>query len=784
MHRLSSFAALVALLVASSLAQAQTPEPYGTWAYTATQGGQPVTTGLLIIAPDGRDGRFTSNEYRIASDLTGTSLTVDDGTITYAGTMTVQGASLPMTVTATVTESELVGMLAVEGQPQLALTARPATSEPMQTGRPAPRPTRSSSLPETNDALFAPLDLPAPNVYRAADGRPGTAYWQNEADYEIAVSLDPATHTVSGSVTMTYTNNSPYDLDVLWMHLEQNLFAPGSRGALRTPADSRWRGSFEGGGYRIRSVTVDGRRVQPLIDDTRMRIDLAEPLDDEGGRVEVTVDYSFVVPEYGADRMGRLETERGTVYELAQWFPRVAVYDDVHGWNTMPYLGQGEFYLDYGDYDLALTVPSSMTVVATGALQNEGDVYTRAQRERIAEARRSESRVYIVRPEEVGTAAARPSQAGTTTWRYRAENVRDVAWAASEAFILDAAGADVGMQDGSTNTVLAMAAYPHEGIGTPDNPGWEEATRFTRASILNNSAWYPYPYPVAISVAGVVGGMEYPMLHFSGVNARFMSLFGVIDHELGHNWFPMIVGSDERRYAWMDEGFNSFLNTFSNVTFYDENDDPTIAGYGLSDSTRIIRLTEGPAAANFMRQDWAADQPILTYPDRIRRSALGWLAYRKPAKGLLLLRNEILGAERFDSAFKAYIERWAYKHPQPADFFRTIENVAGEDLDWFWRGWFYETGQFDQAITELATNDAGLAVATVENRREVVLPAVVEFTFSDGSTERVTLPAESFMESDMASAAVALDGRTVRAAQLDPDGVTPDDDTSNNRRSM
>ena len=782
-----SLATLVALFVAAAAA-AQAPDAVGAWEYTASQDGRPVSTGLLVIPAPGLDGRFTSVEYGVDSPVTGAATALDGDRLTFSGTFTTQGISFPMTLTGTLAGDGLEGTLSVEGQAPLAVTARPAASTPLRADRPAARPVRQPvqpALPPTNDALFAPLDLPTPNVYRAADGRPGPEYWQNEADYEIAVSLDAATHRVEGTVTLTYTNNSPFELPHVWMHLEQNLFAPGSRGALRTPADSRWRGSFEDGGYRLGTVTVDGQAVQPLVDDTRMRLDLPVPLAARGGRVEVTVPYSFVVPEYGADRMGRLETERGTVYELAQWFPRAAVYDDVHGWNTMPYLGQGEFYLDYGDYDFELTVPSTMTVVATGTLQNEGEVYTRAQRDRLAQARRSESRVYVVEPDEVGTPAARPSQSGTTTWRYRAENVRDVAWAASEAFVLDAANAAVEMGDGSTNDVLILSAYPHEGIGTPDDPGWEEATRFGRASILNNSRWYPYPYPVAISVASVVGGMEYPMLHFSGVNARFMSLFGVIDHELGHNWFPMIVGSDERRYAWMDEGFNSFLNTFSNVTFYDENPDRGIAGFGMSDSARVIRLTEGPAAANFMRQDWAADQPVYTYPDRIRSSALGWLAYRKPAKGLLLLRNEILGAERFDSAFKEYIERWAYKHPQPADFFRTIENVAGEDLDWFWRGWFYETGRFDQALAGLDVNaELDLAIATVENRREVVLPAVVEFTFSDGTTERVTLPAESFMESDTAAAAVALGGRTVRSAMLDPAGDFPDDDVSNNTRSM
>ena len=644
-------------------------------------------------------------------------------------------------------------------------------------------PASGQPLPETNDALFAPLALPTPNQYRSADGRPGPAYWQQRNDYRIEAALDPATHTVTGTVRLTYTNNSPHDLPFVWMHLEQNLFAPASRGALRTPPDSRWRGSFPEGGYRLGAVTVDREAVTPVVDDTRMRLDLPEAVEADGGVVDIEVDYSFVIPEYGADRMGRLETERGVVYELAQWYPRIAVYDDVNGWNTMPYLGQGEFYLGYGDFEMALTVPTSMTVVATGTLLNPEAVYTEAQQARLAEAQQSPSRVYLVRPEEVGTEAARPAQTGTTTWRYRAENVRDVAWAASEAFILDAATASVPQADGSVNDVLIMSAYPHEGLGTPEEPGWEEATRFGRASILNNSRWYPYPYPVAISVAGVVGGMEYPMFQFSGVGARYMSLFGVIDHELGHNWFPMIVGSDERRYAWMDEGFNSYLNTFSNVTFYDENEDSSIAGYGMSDSTRIIRLTEGPAAAEFIRQGYSADQPIFTYPDRIRREALGWLAYRKPAKGLLLLRNEIVGPERFDAAFRAYIQRWAYKHPQPADFFRTVEDVTGEDLDWFWRGWFMTTDRFDQALTDLAVED-GVATATVENRAGLVLPTTVTFRFADGSTEAAAIPAEAYFSTDTAAARVALDGRTLVGARLDAEADYPDDDASNDARDL
>ena len=630
----------------------------------------------------------------------------------------------------------------------------------------------------TPDSVFAPLALPTPNAFRTADGRPGAAYWQNRTDYRIAATLDPATHTVTGTVRLTYTNNSPEPLAFVWMQLEQNLFAPDSRGALRTPPDSRWRGSFAQGGYRLGTVTAGGRTVAPSVSDTRMRVDLPEPLAADGGTVEIVVPYSFVVPEYGADRMGRLETAAGTVYELAQWFPRAAVYDDVSGWNALPYLGQGEFYLDYGDTEYEITLPADMTVVGTGTLTNESDVYTAEQRERLARARNSTSRVYLVEPQEVGTAAATTGRTGTRTWRYRAENVRDVAWAASRAFVLDAANAAIRQTDGSINNVLIMSAYPAEGVGTPANPGWEEATRFGRAAILNNSRWYPYPYPVAVSVAGVVGGMEYPMLQFSGVGARGQALFGVVDHELGHNWFPMIVGSDERRYAWMDEGFNTFLNTFSNTAFYDENEDTSIAFFGQADSSRVRRLTTGAATADFLRQPFSADQPVMTYPDRIRPQALGWLAYRKPGKGLLLLRDVILGADRFDAAFMAYIERWAYKHPQPSDFIRTIEDVAGEDLDWFWREWLYGTDRYDAALAGLSVIE-GQAVAAVENRLPLVFPATVEFTFTDGSVERTVIPVEAWTTGDEATARVPLNGRTVAGARLDPAGLLPDDDRTN-----
>jgi hypothetical protein len=633
-------------------------------------------------------------------------------------------------------------------------------------------PAQAQPLQDLNDGLFQPLDLPAPNVYRSGSGAPGPEYWQQRADYQIEAALDTVAHRVTGTVEIAYANNSPEALSYLWLHLEQNLFRPDSRGAALTPTGSRWRGSFAGAGFDLGTLQVDagGMAYEPAstVTDTRMRVDLAEPLP-PGGRLVLTVPYAFTHPEYGADRHGRFEAARGTVYEFAQWYPRMAVYDDVSGWDTRPYLGQGEFYLGYGDFDLALTVPASMTVVATGALQNEAEVFTATQRQRLAEARQSDERVYIVEPGEVGTRAASPSMTGTMTWRYRAENVRDVAWAASNAFILDAAAYEVEGDEGPMRG-LAMAAYPEEGIGTPENPGWEEATLYTKFSIEQNSVWYPYPYPVAISVAGIVGGMEYPMLHFSSVDARDKALFGVVDHEIAHNWFPMIVGSDERAHVWMDEGFASFMGTFANRVFYGED----------AVNARVVRLTTGDAAAGFMREPYSQDQVITTAPDQIRRQALGFLAYRKPAKGLMLLREQILGPERFDAAFKAYIRRWAFKHPQPADFFRTMEDIAGDDLSYFWRGWFMTTGQYDVAVDEAAPLPVGDGtMVRLVNKGDLVLPVDLQVTFAGGEQARYFVPAEAFAKGDEVFFTIP-DGREVTQVIADPDGHTPDQNRDDN----
>ena len=644
----------------------------------------------------------------------------------------------------------------------------------------AAQPNGAPALPATNNAAFAPLDLPAPNVYRSADGRPGPGYWQQRADYRISAALDTVAHRVSGQVAISYTNNSPLPLEHVWLHMEQNRFAQSSRGTALTPADSRWAGSFADGGFRLGEVTAaqGGTRYAPAltVDDTRMRVDLREALPAAGGTLELTIPFSFVMPQYGADRGGLFEARRGTVYEVAQWYPKMAVYDDVNGWNVMPYLGQGEFYLGYGDFDVELTVPSNMVVVASGALQNPDEVWAPAQRTRLAAASASDAVVRVVAPNEVGHGTLR--EGPTSTWRFRIENSRDFAWAASSSFMLDAVGAP----NAAGDRVLVMAAYPREGVSeNPDEPGWELGAEFSRHSIAYYSQqWFPYPYPAAISVAGVVGGMEYPGIQFSGVTARGLGLFGVIDHELGHNWFPMIVGSDERRHAWMDEGFDTFLNVLSNIAYFNEGSETVPFAAGMADSTRWVQLTRNAATIDYMHQTYAQDQSVSTYPDRLRPQSLGWFAYRRPGKGLLIVRDYVVGPERFDAAFREYIDRWAYRHPQPADFYRTIEDVTGEDLDWFWRQWYEADGdvRYDAGVASVEQGDGG-TVITFENLGEMVFPLKAEVAFADGSTTRVEVPVEALFLTDSPTAGVA-GARRVTRVTLDPDGHLPDENPENN----
>ncbi len=752
------------LFLVAPFALAQSP--VGTWSYDLLPpgGDSPFDNGFMTIPEDGGTGRLILTRNGIDTEMTGVATEAEGTSYTTNGTLSSLGGA-PFVLQTTVDGSSLQGTLSIGGQPPFGIRGERAASTAFDDYDAEQDSMRLANAPEPVD-MFEPFDLPTPNEYRSGSGRPGPAYWQQRADYDLTASLDETTHTVTGNVRLTYTNNSPEDLDYLWFHLEQNLFEDDSRGG---PVTGRATSSLDSQhGYQLGTVTVDGRAVSPMVSDTRMRLDLPDVLEAEGGRVEVVIPYTFVIPgSPGTPRMGRLETERGTVYSMAQWFPRVAIFDDVNGWNHQPYLGSGEFYLNYGDYEMTLTVPASHTVVATGTLLNPDDVYSRDQRRRLEAARASDDALPIVTPEDRDAAASRT---GTRTWRYRADNVRDVAWGSSASFLVDGARAAVALEDGSTNNVLILSAYPDEGIGTAEEPGWEEATRYGRASILNNSMWYPYPYPVAISVASHVGGMEYPMIHFSSVRSRHKGLFGVVDHELGHNWFPMIVGSDERRHAWMDEGFNTFINGPSELTFYNEGDDPTLPGYGEATPT-----TGDGIASGFLRNELSVDDEILTYADHLDGREGGWNSYQKPGAGLHFLRNAVLGQERFDAAFKEYIREWAYKHPQPADFFRLMEDASGEDLDWFWRGWFDTRHHYDAAV--LSVNAEGNV--TVGMVGGLVFPTTVEVTFEDGSTERVDIPVEGWARNDEMRVSVEVGERTVASAQVDPDGLLPDTDRDN-----
>ncbi len=375
-------------------------------------------------------------------------------------------------------------------------------------------------------------EWPGPNEYRLADGEPGPAYWQQRADYTIAATLDTGTKSVTGSVTVRYTNNSPDTLRFVWMQLDQNLFRTGSEGSYLFAADS-------GGGYTLSDVKIDGVRAEPKIHDTMMRLDLASPLPAHGGTITIAVTYSFVVPVHGSDRMGH----DGTLYTIAQWYPRMAVYDDVRGWNADQYLGQGEFYLEYGDIDYAVTVPAGYTVAASGTLQNARDVLTPTQRSRLARASEASAVIAIIADSE----AVAKTTPGTKTWRFKAENVRDVAWAAAPDFRWDAT---------SWHGVLCQAYYQI----AKAHKSWESAAEMTQWTIRQYSELlYPYPYPQATTVTGTLTGMEYPMFVMVPYGTDDpQSIFRVLNHEQGHEWFPMIVGSNERRYAWMDEGINTY----------------------------------------------------------------------------------------------------------------------------------------------------------------------------------------------------------------------------------
>ncbi|MDP4284958.1 MAG: M1 family metallopeptidase [Bacteroidota bacterium] len=611
---------------------------------------------------------------------------------------------------------------------------------------------------------FAPFFYPSNgNEYRSASGRPGPAYWQNRADYKIVVSLDTAQKRLSGSVVITYKNNSPEPLKFLWLQLDQNIYREDSRAqATSLITGGRWANREFTHGDELNSVEVimNGKvtKAKYIISDTRMQVWLPKPLAAKTGTLQLKINYAFSVPKYGTDRMGRLDTKNGRIYEIAQWFPRMCVFDDIEGWNTLPYLGAGEFYLEYGNIDYTITAPSNLIVVGSGALQNPAECLTSTVRNRLAQAKKSDKTVTIISADDLNGNSYHPNKS-TLTWHFVCNNTRDVAWAASKAFIWDAARINLP----SGKKALAQSVYPVE---SSKAQAWKRSTEFVKGAIeLYSKEWYEFTYPSATNVAGIVGGMEYPGIVFCSYKSSGGGLWGVTNHEFGHNWFPMIVGSNERKYPWMDEGFNTFINgvdtkVFNNGEFYKKNDVEESAPY-------------------MFKKD--AD-PIMTIPEVTQQNFLGVAAYQKPSDGLDILRNQILGKERFDSALRIYIDRWAFKHPTPWDFFRTMENVSGEDLSYFWRGWFFTNSKLDQGVTDIkyVDNDPSKgALITIVNNDQMVLPVPMKIEQENGQTDSIELPVEIWQRGgewtfEYPSTSV------IKKITIDPDHDFPDIDPSNN----
>ena len=630
------------------------------------------------------------------------------------------------------------------------------------------QPPAAAAAGAPDSSPFRPLELPTPSALRTAAGTPGPAYWQQRADYVIRASLDTATRSVRGEERITYSNNSPDTLRHLWIQLDQNLFTSTSRGYRIFDQSTRFGTGGAEGGVRLLKVAqpalprARGRPAAPasnlqyLVTGTMMKVQLPRPLPPRGTQV-LEIAWSFPFGTNG-NRMGVEEIDGSVVYEVAQWYPRMAVYDDVRGWNTEQYYGQGEFYLEYGRFDVSLTVPTNMIVAATGVLQNGREVLTPAQQSRLRQARTSEKTVVIRGKEEISDPASRPAgKSSTLTWRFTADSVRDFAWAAASHFIWDA----VGVNGGRT---LAMSFYPPSADSI-----WKEASQYARTAIENYSQqWVPYPYPTASNVNGIEGGMEYPMIVFCHNRIDAQALYSVTDHEFGHAWFPMLVGNNERLFGWMDEGLNAFMNHYNFPKRWPGVPIPSSRGMPEGYLKNALSGTE---------------QPIMTPADRMN-STENWRQglYNKPALALVILRDHITSPERFDPVFREYIRRWAHKHPMPADFFRTMEDGLGENLSWFWRSWFYTTDRLDQAVDSVAVSDSAAVVSRIHLRNAGRMPMPVELSLvmDDGTTERLSLPVEVWFGGDR-YAALVPGPRRVTGVTIDPEGRYPDVNRGNSR---
>ena len=588
---------------------------------------------------------------------------------------------------------------------------------------------------------------------RTTTGHPGPNYWTNTADYTIEATLDPATARIGGSVDIVYTNHSPDTLRTLWLNLYQNLNAPG---AVRNRPQKLTEG------VSVSRVAAAGQeleeypslRQQPLasyvVNGTHLRVVPANPVSPHS-TVSLSIDWTAAIPEPGAPRMG----QDGEIYFIAYWYPQMVVYDDVDGWKNDPYMGNGEFYMGYGDYDVKITVPQSFVMGATGVLQNPKEVLTEETRSRLASAASTKEIVAVVTEADFGK-ATNPSETGTHTWHFTADQVRDFAFGTSERYLWDATSA----QASEDETALIHAFY------RPEKDVWKRAAEFSQFSIeFLSDMFVPYPYPHMTAVEGVIGGgMEFPMITHIGGDRDDERLFSVTFHEIAHMWFPMMVGQDEKNFTWMDEGLTSFNTNDAKVAFWKDESywNPERQAYyyiaGTGDEVESMRHGD-------------------RYP--LGTAARGIASYNKPAVAFQALRG-LVGEEAFMEAYLEYLDRWTWKHPQPFDMFNTFEDVLGMDLDWFWTTLFFETWTLDQAITGVSVDANEGVVVSIEDLGLSPMPAPVRVTYAGGRTEEATLSVDTWMDGQTRSASLTFPAGNVTKVEIDPDRFMPDVDRSNN----
>ncbi len=640
-------------------------------------------------------------------------------------------------------------------------------------------------------------ELPTPNNYRTASGAPGHEYWQQQADYVMDIRLDDEKQTIHGEETITYHNNSPDALSYLWLQMDQNLRNKDS------DTYSTMTGKFENtqqirllqmeedrfdGGFNIISITDrNGDPMKYTINKTMMRIDLDEILQPKQ-KISFTIKWWYNINNRDTDpgRSGYeyFEGEDNYIYTIAQFYPRMVKYSDVDGWQHRQFLGGSEFTLEFGDFDVKITVPDDHLVAATGELQNPDEVLSKTQRQRLETARTSFDEPYIIFSQEEASIVEKSKSSTYKTWHFKAESVRDFAFANSRKFIWDAMA--VKFENG--HVAMAMSLYPKEG-----NPLWE---RYSTRVAAHTLKWYshysfPYPYPVNWTINSKDIAMEYPMISFNygrtnadGSYSEYLKnrLIGVIIHEVGHNFFPMVVNSDERQLTWLDEGINAFLE-FLTEKHWDPN----------------FPSRRGPTekALAYMSSDKSKQVPMMADAESILQ--LGNNSYLKPATALNILRHTIMGEELFDHAFKTYAERWKFKYASAADFFRTMEDASGVDLDWFWRGWFYTTDHVDisiddvryfnsESLSDLAIEAVGddkhFYEITFSNIGGLISPLVIQFNYQDGSSEIKNVPAEIWRKNNDRITKVFPTDRRVKSFVLDPNGEIADTDDSNNSFEM